>query len=137
MALFQTDAAQIGKIAALMESAHDGEALNAARMLVKRLGGHALRIADVIERGLKPEFEPNCDSAIYSWPRRSPQAAPHVAVVDALLAGLHFRAECMTHRSASFLGGIRNTPSLTPAQQEWLDDLVAKAARLRAARAAA
>ena len=131
------DAAQLGKIASRIESSHDGEALTAARMLIKRLGGHGLRLADVVERGLRPDLQPVGTIYAYEWPEASPQPAPHVAVVNSLLDDLHFRAECLTHRSTEFLAGIRYARRLTAAQQEWLDDLVAKAERLRAKRAAA
>jgi hypothetical protein len=46
------DADLLAKIAARMESPHDGEVLTAARMTVARLGNMGLKIGDVVRLGV-------------------------------------------------------------------------------------
>lgn len=50
--LIAPDADLIGKIAARIDSPHDGEALSAARMTVARLDGIGLKIGDVVRLGV-------------------------------------------------------------------------------------
>jgi len=59
------DADLIGKVAARIDSPHDGEALSAARMTVARLDRLGLKIGDVVRQGvvscqipIAPAFKP-------------------------------------------------------------------------------
>lgn len=136
MAPSPADAARIGKIAALIESTNDGEALSAARMLVKRLGGHGLRLSDVIERGISGgnaglHFGSD-DFRRYS----SPPATHHRTKIDALLGFPAFIGEYLTRRSMSRLASLRQAPHVDAVTMDWIDGLLEKAREMRSGRAA-
>lgn len=130
------DAARIGKIASRMESPHDGEALNAARMLIKYLGGHGLRISDVVERGISGGNSSYLLDPASCRRAASPPFAHHRTKIDALLSDPAFMAEYLTRRSLSRLQSLRFAPHLDGATMAWIDGLVQKARDLRAGRAA-
>lgn len=130
------DPARIGKIASRMESPHDGEALNAARMLIKHLGGHGLRISDVVERGISvglPRFSATGDE----FRRQSSPPFPHHRTkIDALLSDPAFMGEYLTRRSLSRLQSLYRAPYVNAITMGWIDGLMEKARDLRAGRAA-
>src|SRR5690606_6806797 len=108
------DAAQLGKIAARIESSHDAEALTAARMLVKRLGGHGLRLADVVERGISGAIAGDCQSTPAFRARSSPPFATHHAKIDALLSDPYFAGEYATPKTLRTLLKIRKAGVIDP-----------------------
>ena len=118
------DAAQLGKIAARIESSHDAEALTAARMLVKRLGGHGLRLADVVERGISGGNASEFDwSSIFASPP-SPPVPTHRVKIDALLGDVRFMGEHLTRRSVDRLRSLYMADFLDPINMQWVDGLV-------------
>jgi hypothetical protein len=129
-------AARLGKIAARLESAHDGEILATARMLVKQLGGHGLRIADVVERGISGGNAgyrvppPNMGAA------PSPPFATHVPKIDALLHDAIFVGQYATPKTLRSLLKMREARHIDPVEMGWIDGLLQKVRDLRAGRAA-
>jgi|GEM_PF-2488760 len=127
---------RLSKIAARLESAHDGEILAAARMLVKQLGGHGLRIADVIERGVSGGsagyrvVTPNMGAS------PSPPFATHHAMIDALLRDPLFAGRYATPTTLRSLLKLRKAHSVGAVEMSWIDGLLQKARDLRAGRAA-
>lgn len=136
MAPTPVDAVLIGKIAALIESTNDGEALCAARMLVKRLGGHGLRISDVIERGVSGVNEPDYGCASVFRSRSSPPSAHHRTKIDALLNEPAFMWAYLTRKSLSRLQSLYRAPHVDSITMGWIDGLLEKAREMRAGRAA-
>lgn len=136
MTISVDNAARLSKIAARLESAHDGEILAAARMLVKQLGGHGLRIADVIERGV------SSGNAGYRVPPQkmgtapSPPFATHVPKIDALLHDPIFAGRYATPTTLRSLLKLRKAHSVGSVEMSWIDGLMEKARDLRAGRAA-
>jgi len=128
------NAAQLGKIAARIESIHDGEALAAARMLVKRLGGHGLRLPDIIERGVSGGGTGGFVGASAFQPRQSPSRFTHRTKIDALLSDVHFLGEYLTRRSVSRLQSLYRADHLDPANMSWVDGLLEKAREMREGR---
>ncbi|WP_313228600.1 hypothetical protein [Sphingobium yanoikuyae] len=127
---------RLSKIAARLESAHDGEIVAAARMLVKQLGGHGLRIADVIERGVSGGNvgyrvpHPNMGAA------PSPPFATHVPKIDALLHDAIFVSQYATPKTLRSLLKMREARHIDPVEMSWIDGLLQKVRDLRAGRAA-
>jgi len=130
------EAAQLGKIAARIESSHDGEALAAARMLVKRLGGHGLRLSDLIERGVNAANPGFSLSAGPRRPKPSPPPAAHRVKIDALLGDAMFAADYLSRRSVRTLRTMRQANYLDPVEMSWIDSLLEKARDLRGGRCA-
>ena len=127
------DAAQLGKIAARIESTHDGEALNAARMLVKRLGGHGLRIAEVIERGVSGGNAGNFDWSKLFTAKPSPPSIQHKIMIDEMLADMAFVGEHLTRRTHDRLMTLWYARDLDDANAAYVENWHAK---YRAGRAA-
>lgn len=125
------DAAQIGKIAARIESSHDGEALTAARMLIKRLGGHGLRLADVVERGISGRNGGDFDWSLFFTAKPSPPPASHRLKIDALLGDVKFVGEYLTRRSVDRLRSLYMADFLDPINMQWVDGLMEKAREMR------
>lgn len=132
----QPDAVQIGKIAARIESTHDGEALAAARMLVKRLGGHGLRLADVVERGVSGGKPAQPFNPLHSFRASYPPFPAHWTKIDALLDDPTFMGEYLTRRSLDRLQALRRAATIDAVTMSWIDGLLEKARELRAGRAA-
>jgi len=137
------DAASLSKIAGMLESDHDGEALSAARMLVRRLGAHGLHVADVIEYGLGRAnvVGLSCDvsSEAYSYeirPRPATAFPSHWVKIDALLDDTAFMGEVLTRRSVDRLQSLRMAAHLSPENYAWVDGLLDQARDLHARRAA-
>ena len=130
------DPARISKIASRMESPHDGEALNAARMLIKHLGGHGLRISDVVERGISGGNSSYLLDSASCRRAASPPFPHHRTKIDALLNDPTFMGEYLTRRSLSRLQSLRLAPHLDSVTMAWVDGLVQKARDLRVGRAA-
>ncbi len=136
MTISVDNAARLGKIAARLESAHDGEILAAARMLVKQLGGHGLRIADVIERGIAGGKPGNFHWSNTFQANPSPPPATHRVKIDAMLRDPKFMGEYLTRRSVDRLRSLYRADILDPINMSWVDGLMEKARDLRAGRAA-
>ncbi|EZP72341.1 hypothetical protein BV96_01774 [Sphingomonas paucimobilis] len=128
------DAAQLGKIAARIESSHDAEALTAARMLVKRLGGHNLRLADVVERGIAGGKPGNFDWTVVFRSQPSPPPATHRVKIDAMLRDPRFMGEYLTRRSVDRLRSLYRADFLDPINMQWIDGLMEKAREMREGR---
>jgi len=130
------DVAQLGKIAARIESSHDGEALAAARMLVKRLGGHGLRLSEIVERGINAANAGFSLGPAHPRPRPSPPPATHRVKIDALLDDAIFTGDYLTRRSINTLRAMRKANYLDPIETSWVDGLLEKARDIRAGRRA-
>lgn len=135
-ALSAQDVSRIGKIAARLESTHDGEVLNAARMLARILGGHGLRLADVVERGLDVEVQSNFGCSDEFRRNPSPPPATHRPKITALLADVKFMGYYLTRRSVKRLQSLYHADLLDPINMSWIDGLLEKAREYRAGRAA-
>lgn len=128
------DAAQLAKIAARIESSHDGEALTAARMLIKRLGGHGLRLSDVVERGISRRNAGDFDWASIFAPPPSPRVPTHRVKIDALLGDVKFMGEHLTRRSVDRLRSLYMADFLDPINMSWVDGLLERAREMREGR---
>ncbi|WP_454888680.1 hypothetical protein [Sphingobium indicum] len=121
----------MGKIAARIESPHDGEALAAARMLIKRLGGRGFRIAEIIEGGLVAADASHRPKSPRFSQKPSPPPRPHRVKIDALLGDALFTSEYLTRRSVRSLKTMRQADYLDPIEMSWVDSLLEKAREMR------
>ena len=117
---------RMANIAARLASDHDGEVLNAARLLVRAVTAEGMTIADL----LAPP--PATVDYARSWGFSSnggKGCPPHVAKIDQLL-DLRW-AMLRSHRTDKLLRTMRLAATLADDEQEWLDALFAKMVRLR------
>lgn len=109
---------KISAIASLMQSNHDGEALNAARMTCRVLDKHGMRIGDVLAyalgRGPTQQAVP---------PQRSAAGSSHAAMVRRCLSFPDLFNEVET----KFLADVGRLRSLSRKQGEWLVRLFERA----------
>lgn len=135
-ALSPAQAARIVKIAARIDSPHDGEVLNAVRLLLKQLGGHGLRISEVIERGVSGGNRGHLFAPVHSPHRPSPPAPTHRTKIDALLADPAFMGEYLTRRSLVRLRSLRVAQCVDTITMAWIDGLLLKARQMQEGRTA-
>lgn len=120
---------RLANIAARLASDHDGEVLNAARLLVRGLADHGMTITDLFEsrgpsevRGRYPAPSPTRDGDGAGLP-------PHVPKIDELLNPRW--GMLRSHRTEKLLSSMRLTATITADEQRWLDALHARMVRLR------
>lgn len=119
------DADLIGKVAARIDSPHDGEVLSAARLTVARLDRLGLKIGDVVRQGvvscqmpIAPAYKPDPIRPIREHQRQAMEVrASGIALSD------------WEGRFLRTLWELRNEPS--PKQKAILDDLVRRAREAR------
>ena len=117
---------RLSKIAALTTSPHDGEALNALRILNKRLSSFGLSWSGVFQSGARATPSPICgredpssfDLARWRQPFRE------------CWAWREFLSELDQH----FLAGIKERETISGRQGEWLVEIHEKVAALAAER---
>jgi hypothetical protein len=115
------DADLIGKIAARLDSPHDGEVLNAARMTVARLGNMGLKIGDVVRHGV---FSASTPANANAAPAPVRPMRPHQRTIWEIRAsGVH-----LTDWESRFITTIWEQRSpLSEKQEDILRDLHARA----------
>jgi len=120
------EAKRIGAIAARLQSDHDGEVINAGRMLVRGLAKHDLRVADVIERGLQPL---PIHSGSYDPPRPEPVSPfkPHQR--DAMRCLQVSLDHLWSKADRKFLRDMVRNRRCSEKQGAWLDALIDRGRR--------
>jgi hypothetical protein len=120
--LDESAARRIAAIASLIQSPVDGEALAAARKLVKALDRHGLRIGDLLISALAPQPAPSVPGPPW-W-----QAAALECVDNEPWAG------CWPQRTIDFLDAMSGWPRPpSAAQRQWLENCLDLARSARAA----
>ena len=116
-ALAPAVAARMASIAARLGSPHDGEALNAARLLSRELERAGLRPADVIARGLGPiSASAPPPPPLSSMPRHQRTARQALATEYAF-----------AEREIDFLYAMVRAPYCSTTQEAWLNGLLRRA----------
>ena len=100
-------------------------------MLIKRLGGHGLRLADVVERGIPPEKTKLSDWLADVPAYRSPPTPTHRVKINALLSDVRFMGEYLTRRSVGRLQSLYMADFLDPINMQWVDGLMEKARAMK------
>lgn len=117
------DPAEVHKISAIasrMQSDHDGEALNAARMTCRALDKHGLRIGDVLAYALRREPAPARPA---SRPEPARPRSSHITMVQRCLSSPNLFNQVET----KFLIDVGRLRSLSHKQREWLNRLFERA----------
>jgi len=119
------DADLIGKIASRLESPHDGEVVNAARLAVNRLGSLGLRIGDVMRQGVfaASASAANCDQR--PDPVR-PLRRHQRAIMEIRASGVP-----LSQWESTFVTSLWTKQSLSERQESILADLLATAREAR------
>lgn len=107
-------------IAGRLSSTHDGEIVNAARMLVRRLSRNGVTLGEVVENAAVAARLTDDAYVADGWPDSGP-APSHVSRIDALLAVQ--RRSLMTRRTKALLRVLRNEATLSADETRWLDAL--------------
>ena len=111
---------KLSAIAARLQSNHEGEVLNAARLLTRALDRHGLRIAEIVQRAFEPAPEA-------PKPKRTRKPKPPQWKLDAI-ACLAMPDGFWTSNQADFLLNVRSmTLSPSAKQLEYLAGLLRRA----------
>ena len=124
--LTDAEAGRIAAIAARLQSDHEGEIVNAGRMLVRSLDKHGLRLGDVLMRALKPVPV----SPTYSAYKPDP-VTPMASHQRQARECIGFPDGVITRWEEEFIASILHQRKISPKQQEILTKIVAKVRRHR------
>ena len=125
---------RLAALAGMTRSEHDGEALNAVRLLGKALHGVGLTFDQVVRAGCSnlADLDGWGDNPMSTAPgcQASSTAPPAHASHAADVAWVLTHASMLSDKEADFIGKIAGYMSpISPKQRKWLDDIMARLRR--------